>query len=197
MSSAASSLSETRAPNRGLVQDIGERLAPGPDDAERRGGRLDIGDARARRNQAEVGITNRRIGRGADPAGGIHDRHRHALAVERLQALFDLPGGVNRLDDRRGIGTATPPVRNGALRVSLDQADIVPGPNSGERKADGERALAGATLLGGQYDRLHFRSSGWLSGIWVTPHELRRILRRRVTRSFRRAQPDPTVRGSR
>ena len=55
-----------RSPDRGLVQDIGERLAPGPDDAERRGGRLDIGDARARRDQAEVGITNRRNGRGAD-----------------------------------------------------------------------------------------------------------------------------------
>ena len=93
-------------------------------------------------------------------AGGVHDRHRNAVVRERLQAAFDLPGGVDGLDDRRGIGTAALPVRNRALGVRLDQADIVPGPDGGERKADGERALAGATLLGGQYDRLHFRSSG-------------------------------------
>jgi hypothetical protein len=46
-------------PDRGLVQDVGERLAPGPDDAERGCGRFDVGDARARRNQAQIGMANR------------------------------------------------------------------------------------------------------------------------------------------
>ena len=76
-------------------------------------------------------MTNGRIGRGAFAAGRIHDRHRNAVVRERLQALFDLPCGVDRLDDWRGIGTAPLPVRNGALRVRLDQADIMPGPDGG------------------------------------------------------------------
>src|ERR1044072_7844990 len=71
------------APDRGLVHDVGERLLPGPDDTERRSGRFDVGDARARRNQAEVGVANRRNGRGADAGGGIDERQGPAPANER------------------------------------------------------------------------------------------------------------------
>src|SRR5204862_6087177 len=119
----------------------------------------------------EVGIANGRIGRGGLAASGIYDRHRNAGMRERLQALFELPGGINRLDDRCGIGTAALPVRNGALGVGLDQADIMSGPDGGKCKADGKRAFSRTALLGGHYDRLHFRSSGGaFGGSWVTPY---------------------------
>ena len=145
-----------RGPDRGLVQDIGERLVPGADDAQRRCGRLDVGDARPGRNQAEVGMADGRIGRGGFAAGGIDDRHRDAVARQQSQALFELAGVIDRLDDRRGIAAAALPVRNGALRVGLDQADIVSGPDRGKCQADGKRAFSRPALLGGQYDRLHF-----------------------------------------
>ena len=160
-----------RGPDRGLVQDVGERLVPGPDDAERGGGRLDVGDARPRWNQAEIGVANGGIGRGAFAAGGVDDRHRSAVLRQRFQPPFQLPRGINRLDDRRGIGAAALPVRNGALRVGLDQAGIMSGADGGEYKADGKRAFSRTALLGGQYDRRHFRSSGGaFGGNWGTPY---------------------------
>ena len=89
-----------------------------------------------------------------------------------LQARLDIAGGVDRLDDRRGIGAAALPVRYGALRIGLDQADIVAGLNGGKREADGKRALSRTALLGGQYDRLHFESfGGAFSGTGVTPYK--------------------------
>ena len=121
-SSAASSLSvaaalvEALAADRRLVQDIGERLVPGAGEAERRCGGLDVGNARARRDQAQIGIANGRGRRGADAGRCVDDDKRHAVAVQRLQPLLDVAGHVNRLDDRLGIGTSGLPVREGTLR---------------------------------------------------------------------------------
>jgi len=115
---------------------------PGARHAQRRCGGLDVGDARTRRDQAQIGMADRgRSGR-ADAAGCIDDRQRHAVAVKRLQALFDVAGRVNRLDDRLGIGTPALPVREGALRVGLDQADAVSCLNRRQRQANGKRAFA-------------------------------------------------------
>jgi hypothetical protein len=101
-------------------------------------------------------------GGGAGAAGGIDDRQRGAVARQRQQALRDIPGGVDRFDQGVGIGAAVLPVRQGALRVGLDQADRVPDLYGRARETDGERALAGAALLRRQYDRPHRRSFGSL-----------------------------------
>ena len=74
---------------------------------------------------------------------------------QRLQALLDIGGDIDRLYDRLGIGTPALPVRERALRVGLDQADGVSSLDGRKREADGKRAFSGTTLLGGQYDRLH------------------------------------------
>ena len=204
MSRAASSLSAVSAwprrggPDRGLVQDVGERLVPGPDDAERRGGRFDVGDARARRNQAEVGMANRRIRRGADAAGGIDDRQRHAVTIERLQALFDVAGCVDRLDDRLGIGTPALPVRKRCP--------------AGRSRSGGQCARPGWRQAQGRWQACFCRSHpfGWpirssafqvlwmaFGGIWVTPYEVRRILRRRAIARSDVPSPIQRLQGSR
>ena len=62
---------------------------------------------------------------------------------------------IDGLNDGISVGAAALPVGQGALRVGLDQADGEAGLLGREREADGERALATATLLSGQYDRMH------------------------------------------
>jgi len=62
---------------------------------------------------------------------------------------------IDRLDDDIVVVAAALPVGEGALRVGLDQADGEAGLLGGQREADGERALATAALLGGQYDRVN------------------------------------------
>ncbi len=150
------------AANRRLVEHEGERLVAGAHDAQRRCGQLDVGDAGTRRDQAQVGQANGGAGGGAGAAGGIDDRQRGAVARQRQQTLRDIPGGVDRFDQGVGIGAAVLPVRQGALRVGLDQADRVPDLYGRAGETDGERALAGAALLRRQYDRLHRRSFGSL-----------------------------------
>src|SRR6185312_7141102 len=88
-------------------------------------------------------------------AGGVDDRERRAVARKPLQAGFDLVGAVNGLDQQIRDAAATLPSRKRPLLVGLDQANNVAGLPRGQRKADGERALAAAAFLGGQYDRLH------------------------------------------
>ena len=100
-------------------------------------------------------MANGRRGGGAEAARGIDDRKRDAVVCQRLQALLDVGGDVDRFDDRLGIGTPALPVGKRALRVGLDQADGVSGLDGRQRQADGKRAFSGTTLLGGQYDRLH------------------------------------------
>ena len=92
---------------------------------------------------------------GTEAARCIDDRERDPVALQRLQPLLDIAGHVDRLDDRLGIGAPALPVREGALRVGLDQADGVSSLDGRKREADGKRAFTGAALLGGQYDRLH------------------------------------------
>jgi hypothetical protein len=120
------------------------------------GGRrgLDIGEARPHRDQAQVGGANRRIGDGADAAGGIDDGQRHAVAREDFQPLLDF-AAAGRLDARFGIDAPPLPVGQRALRVGLDEAHGVAVLHRRDGEADCKRALAAAALLGGQYDRLH------------------------------------------
>lgn len=96
-------------------------------------------------------------GRGAEAGGGVDDRKLQAAVSQHLQARLDVGGVIDRLDDEIIGGAAALPVRQGALRVGLDQADGEAGLLGREREADGERALAAATLLGGQYDRVHLK----------------------------------------
>jgi hypothetical protein len=115
---------------------------------------LDVCDARPRRDQAQIGMANGR--RVCGPAGrGIDDRQRHVLLFERGQPLGKVACGIDGLDEFVGIGPPALPVGECALLACLDQADGVSGRNRGKREADGKRALAGATLVGGQYDRVH------------------------------------------
>ena len=88
-------------------------------------------------------------------AGGIDDCQRHAFLLERRQPRLEIARGMDGLDEGVGIGPPALPVSERAKLASLDQADIVSGLDRGKRKADGKRALAGATLVGGQYDRVH------------------------------------------
>src|SRR6202022_2743453 len=90
-------VSDAWTADRRWVEYESERLVPGADDAERRRGRFDIGDARARRDKAQIGVANGCRRRGADAAGGIDDRQRYAALVQRLQPLFDLASAVNGL----------------------------------------------------------------------------------------------------
>ena len=82
-------------------------------------------------------------------AGGIHDRHRNAVVCERLQALFDLAGGIDparrSARHRDGGASSSKAVPWGS---GLDQADIMSGPDGGKCKADGKRAFSRAALLG-------------------------------------------------
>src|ERR1700746_3805806 len=81
-------------------------------DGMKRGcGRFDIGDARARRDQAQVSIANGYPWRRADTAGGVDNGQRHAAAVQRLQSLINLARAVDRLDQGLGIDPAALPVR--------------------------------------------------------------------------------------
>ena len=51
-------MGEALTADRRLVEDEGERLVPGADDAERRCRGFDVGDARARGDQAQIGIAD-------------------------------------------------------------------------------------------------------------------------------------------
>jgi hypothetical protein len=123
------------------------------------GGRLDVGDGRAGRDQAEIGMADRGGGRGAEAGGGVDDGKLQAALGQHLQARFEIRGIIDRLDDGIGFGAAALPAGQGALRVGLDQADGEAGLPGCQREADGERAPATATLLGGQYDRVHGKTN--------------------------------------
>ena len=134
------------AAKRRLVEDKRERFPPGADDMKRRCGGFDIGDARARRDQAQIGIANRLGGGGGDAARGVDDRQRYATAFQRLQPLLDLAAIVNRLDDRLGIAPTRLPVRKRALRIGLDQANRMAGFASPQGRGRWQAYLAAATL---------------------------------------------------
>ncbi|MHC2721185.1 hypothetical protein ACVMGE_003672 [Bradyrhizobium diazoefficiens] len=109
----------------------------------------------AGRDQAEIGMTDRGGGRGAEAGRGVDDRELEAAVGQHVQARRDVGGVIDRLDHEILGGATALPVGQGALRVGLDQADGEAGLLGRQREADGERALATATLLGGQYDRVH------------------------------------------
>ena len=102
-------------------------------------------------------MADRRGGRGAEAGRGIDDRELEAAVGQHLQPRLDIGSVIDRLDDDILSGAAALPVGQGALRIGLDQADGEAGLLGCQREADGERALATAALLGGQYDRVHGR----------------------------------------
>ncbi|MGY3645413.1 hypothetical protein ACVWW2_000704 [Bradyrhizobium sp. LM4.3] len=93
--------------------------------------------------------------RGAEAGRGVDDCELEAAVGQHLQTRLDVGGVIDRLDDEIIGSAAALPVGQSALRVGLDQADGEAGLLGCEREANGERALAAATLLGGQYDRVH------------------------------------------
>jgi hypothetical protein len=115
------------AAGRRLVEDEGKRFLPGSGEMKRRCGCFDVGEAGPRRNDAQIAVADRRRGCGADAAGAVDDRQRHAAALDRLQAVFDIVGAVNGLDNGFGDAAAALPIRQRALRVGLDQADCMSG----------------------------------------------------------------------
>ncbi|APG07456.1 hypothetical protein BKD09_03860 [Bradyrhizobium japonicum] len=100
-------------------------------------------------------MADRGGGRGAEAGRGVDDRELQAAVGQHLQARRDVGRVIDRLDDEIVSVAATQPVRQGTLRVGFDQADGEAGLLGRQREADGKRALATATLLGGQYDRVH------------------------------------------
>ncbi|MGY4283393.1 hypothetical protein ACVWXO_002613 [Bradyrhizobium sp. LM2.7] len=102
-------------------------------------------------------MADRGGGGGAKAGRGVDDRELQAAFGQHLQTRFDVGGMIDRLDDEIIRGTAAPPVGQGTLQVGLDQANGEADLLGCQREADGERALATAALLGGQYDRVHGR----------------------------------------
>jgi hypothetical protein len=135
-------------------------------------------------------------GRGAI-GRGIDDCQRHALPFERGQPLGKVACGIKGFDKGIGIGPPALPIGERALLAGLDQADMVSGLDRGKREADGKRALAGATLLGSQYDRMHGWSLGFAGRGYAERHTLGCIAFARCRAILAQDMPGPIQRGSR
>jgi hypothetical protein len=122
-------------------------------------------------------MADRGGGRGAEAGCGVDDRELKAAVGQHLQARLDVGSVIDRLDDEIVIVAAALPVGEGTLRVGFDQADGEAGLLGCEREADGERALATAALLGGQYDRVHLKINPLeCLGLGITPRERASLL---------------------
>ena len=71
--------------------------------------------------------------------------------------MLDIARVQDHLDDRLGEPAPALPVRERALLVGFEQANIMAGLLGRKRETYGERAFSAAAFLGGKDDRVHCR----------------------------------------
>ena len=128
---------------------IEQEHEPGPDLLERRarsGAGPQVEQARPRRDDVEVGRLHRSRRRGAFRARGVKDCERHALALEgREQSWQARRARGDDVDIARGAGLG--PLRERALRIHVDDADVLFHFTRRDSQRRGDRAFPRAALL--------------------------------------------------
>lgn len=79
-------------------------------------------------------------------------------APEAQQGTLKFNSAGDAMDKRLGDTATAAPIRNRSLRVGVDYGDPMPVSQRGNRKTNGERALAAASFLRSQDDNVHSAS---------------------------------------
>src|SRR5580704_6458012 len=112
-----------------------------------------------------------------------------------MQAMLDIGGAIDSFNQRLREAAAALPFRQRTLLVGLDQPDIVTGLLCRQREPNGERALAAAALLRGEYDRVHRKFLRRCLGFYAKPSAS--LIAMREQFSLGTSQSDPCMNGDR